>query len=404
MRTLLLLAHRFPYPPDRGEKIRLWHVLGHLARSHRVFLGCLVDDARDWAHRPRVAELCAGLGCFPLDRRRQKLRALARLRPGRPLMLQYYDRPELHRWVAETAAREPIDAVYVFSTAMAPYARGLAAPCRILDMVDVDSQKWAEYARNSGGPARLVWAREARTLLAEERRAARAFDHTLLVTEAECRRFAELAPESRERVSAVENGVDLAFFAPSGPESGREDPDPYPAPGPWVILVGNMDYPPNDDAARWFAQHVLPRLRAGGAAPRFAVAGANPSAALRRLGGPHLLVTGRVDDVRPWLAHAAVVVAPLRIARGVQNKVLEGMAMGRPVVASPQAFAGIRAVPGRDLLVAEGAEAMAAAVAEVLDGGHAGMGGAARRAMQAGYSWEAQLGRLDRLLDHRRVA
>jgi sugar transferase (PEP-CTERM/EpsH1 system associated) len=413
MRNLLFLCHRFPYPPDRGEKIRIWHVLRHLARTHRIFLGCLVDDPRDWPHRPQVAALCAETGCFAIDKRRQKLLALARIRPGRPLMLDYYHHAGLHRWVAEVAARERIDAVYVFSTAMMPYAWPVAAPRRVLDMVDVDSEKWTEYARTASFPMRLVWAREGRTLLAYERLAARNCDRTLLVTEAESRRFTELAPESWERIGWLENGVDLAGFSPLDP-AGQPYPDPYPASedrtgggptggGPWLALVGNMDYWPNADAADWFARAVLPLLRAGTASshmPRLAIVGANPGPAVLALGAlPGVLVTGRVSAVQPYLAHAAAVVAPLRIARGVQNKVLEGMAMGRPVIASPQAFEGIRAEPGRDLLVADGAAAMAQAVAEVLEGRHPGLGAAARALVEARYAWDVQLAPLAAMLD-----
>jgi sugar transferase (PEP-CTERM/EpsH1 system associated) len=395
----LLISHRFPYPPDRGEKIRLWHILRHLARAHRIFLGCLVDDKRDWQYRKQVQAFCAELGCFGIDKRRQKLRALARFRPGRALMLDYYDSSELHHWTTDIAARVAIDLVYIYSTAMAPYALGVAAPRRILDMQDVDSEKWADYGRKSGWPARFVWAREARTLLAYERRAAMACERTLLVTEAECRRFAQLAPESSDRVFALGNGVDLDFF--DGAAGGF--PDPYPSgpleAGPWLALVGNMDYWPNADAATWFALEVLPMLRHLSPPPRLAIVGANPAAQVQRLADqPGVLVTGRVADVRPYLAHAAVVVAPLRIARGIQNKVLEGMAMSRPVVASPQAYEGIHAEPGRDLLVADGAEAMAHRVAEVLDGRHPGLGSAGRQAVERAYSWPAQLARLDAIL------
>ncbi len=248
MRNLLIISHRFPYPPDRGEKIRLWHLLRHLARSYRVFLGCLADDRRDWQYLPKVAPFCAELGCFGIDKRRQKLRALAQYRPGRPLMLGYYDHPPLRRWIGRIAAREAIDLVYIYSTAMAPYASGLSGVRMILDMQDVDSEKWADYARGAGWPARLVWAREARTLLAYERRAAMACERTLLVTAAECQRFAELAPESRDRVTPLENGVDLDFFA-DAPEGF---PNPYPpGDGPWLTLVGNMDYWPNVGWRSW---------------------------------------------------------------------------------------------------------------------------------------------------------
>ena len=171
MRSLLFLSHRFPYPPNKGEKIRGWHVLEHLAQSWRVHLGCLVDDPADWEHLPRLRAICADVAPFAIDKRRQKLKALARARPGRPLMLDYYAHPGLQAWVDATLAREPIDVAYIFSAAMAPYVLGGARPGLLLDMMDIDSEKWATYAGQARWPMSLVWAREGRTLLAFERRA-----------------------------------------------------------------------------------------------------------------------------------------------------------------------------------------------------------------------------------------
>ena len=214
------------------------------------------------------------------------------------------------------------------------------------------------------------------------------------MSEQECRRFAELAPESRDRVSWVENGVDLDAFSPA-----HEFGTPYADAGPHFVFTGHMDYWPNADAAAWFAREAMPPLRRRVPDARFHVVGANPGpevAALAALPGVH--VTGRVPDVRPYVAHAAAAVAPLRIARGIQNKVLEAMAMGRPVIASPEAFEGVRAEKGRDLLVGEGADALARLSAEVAEGAHPGLGGRARQAMEGSYAWERTLARMDSIL------
>ena len=392
MRNLLFISHRIPFPPDKGEKIRGWNLLNHLSRSFRVHLGCIIDDPADWRHMPAVQAVCASAEGFGIDKRRQKLRALARVRPGRPLMLDYYGSPALQRWVDRTMAAERMDVVYVYSTAMAPYVERHRQPGTVLDMQDIDSEKWGTYADEAGFPMRHVWRREGRTLLAYERRAALAADLTLLVTEAEVRRFAELAPESRDKVTWLEQGVDLRTFDPALPFD-----NPYGTPGPHVVFTGNMDYWPNADAATFFARDVMPSLRERGA--QFHVVGANPGAEVLALAGQaDVHVTGRVPDVRPYVAHADVSVAPLRIARGVQNKVLEAMALGRPTVISPGAAAGVRAEAGREVLVAGTAAEFAAAVGEVLDGKHPGLGAAARGAAVERYSWEATLARLDTLL------
>jgi polysaccharide biosynthesis protein PslH len=393
---LFFLAHRIPYPPDKGEKIRAWHMLEHLARDWAVDLGCLVDDPADVQHLSVLRDCCAEVHAAPVTRSGRIARTLFSTRPGQPLSLAWFHEPGLARWVRAGLGARRYEAVLVYSSAMATYVPPRpGGPLRILDMVDVDSEKWRAYAASAGGPKRLVWAREARTLLAFERRAAAQFDRTLLVSAHEAQTFATLAPEVASRIDWVENGVDVACFDPE-----CDWLDPFAAGSPAIVFTGTMDYRPNVEAVNFFATEVMPRLASLSPAPHFHIVGANPSPAVRALAElPRVHVTGSVPDMRPYLAHAAVAVAPLRIARGIQNKVLEAMAMARPVVASPEAHEGVRAVAGRDLLVADGAEAMAAAVTQVLAGGMPGLGTAARAAVRAGHDWKATLARLDSILE-----
>ena len=388
MPDLLFISHRIPWPLNKGEKIRGWNLIQHMrAIGITVHLGCVVDDPADMGHVDRLRDVCASVGAFPIDRRGQKVRALLHARPGRPLMPDFYYAPALQRWVDETLARHPIDVVYIYSVAMAPYALHVQHGRKILDAQDIDSEKWAEYALTASFPMRLVWRREARTLLDYERAAAAACAWTFFVSEPEASRFRQLAPEVADRVVAMENGVDLDRFSPGGTYAW-----PFGDAGPCLVFTGNMDYWPNADAVIWFANNVMALLRTRVPALRFWVVGANPGEAVRALGSlPGVHVTGRVEDVRPYVAHAAVIVCPLRIARGIQNKVLEGMAMGRPVVASPAAFEGVRADAGMDLLVADGVEAFVEAVCAVLDDRHPGLGTAARAAMERRYAWGAVL-------------
>ena len=349
MRELLFLSHRIPYPPDKGDKIRAWNIFRYLARTHRIHLGCFIDDPADRQHLAPLAAHCADLVCLPLDPRTQRLKTLLRMRPGQPLSLGYFRDRRLQRWVDAKLADGAIDSVYVFSSAMAGYVMHAKAVRRVLDMVDVDSEKWTAYAETAHFPARSIWAREGRTLLAFERLAAARFDHSLFVSEHEWQRFVSLAPETIQRTSWISNGVDFDYFSPA---------------------------------------HSF--------APPFV--GAAPTREVRALAElPGVQVTGRVPDTRPYLAAADVAVAPLRIARGIQNKLLEAMAMARPVVATPEAFQGVRAEPGRDILLASGVSETVQRIADVLNGRHATMGAAARRAIEASHQWSVTLRPLDRL-------
>ncbi len=390
MDDLIFLSHRVLAPPNKGEKIRGWHITRHLAGRYRVHFGCVVDDAADMANVAAMRAFCASVGAFRIDRGVQKMRALLRARPGRPLMPDFYFSQALQRWFDATRTQTGARTTYIYSVAMAPYA--LAASGRkILDAIDIDSEKWAEYATTSRYPMRAVWAREARNLLRYERHAAASCDQTLFVSEPEAARFRALAPEVAGRVMAVENGVDLERFSPEQKFDWPFGDDR----GPNLVFTGTMDYWPNADAVAWFARETLPMLQSKFADLRFWIVGANPGPEVRALAGlPGVHVTGRVEDVRPYVAHAACVVCPLRIARGIQNKVLEAMAMGRPVVATGQAFEGVRARAGTELLVADAPGELADAVGAVLEGRHSGLGKAARAAMERGYAWEEVLRRL----------
>ncbi len=398
MEQLLFLTQRIPYPPDKGDKIRAWRMLSHLAKSYRVHLGCFCDDPDDLVHVPFLERLCASVCCRPLVPWRAKLKSLANLGTGAPLTLGYFADAALRAWVDATVAAERPSRIVVFCSAMAPYALPHAAEIRVLDMVDVDSDKWRQYAASKPWPASAIYAREHRTLLEFERRIAGLFDATLVVSRAEADFFRALAPESSRRIAALPNGVDAAQFDP-----GRAGADPYPAGVKAICYTGAMDYWPNVDAVEWFATRVMPLLDVRTTGIEFWIVGAKPAPAVERLARlPGVRVTGRVADVRPYIAHAALVVAPLQIARGVQNKVLEAMAMARPVVLTPQAGEGLDLVAGRDALVAAGAEEFALRVREILAGAHPGLGARARQRVLADYQWDFSY--LDALVAGRALA
>lgn len=392
MPDILFLAHRIPFPPDRGDKIRSWQMLKALAKLGRVHLACFADDEADAAYLTALRAALPELGeAYVEVRRTGKAKAgLSALSSGKPLSLTLFDSAEMRRSVA---ARLPgVDAVYIFSSQMAQFVPVETHARVVMDFVDMDSEKFALYAAEGRGPMRAVYAREATKLFAYEREVAARADASLFVSEAEAALFRRRT--GLPRIHALGNGIDSDFFDPAAnfpalPADQRRQ-------GPTLLFTGQMDYRPNIDAVTWFARKVLPRLPGA----HFVIAGRNPDPEVQALAGPRVTVTGGVADMRSWLAAADVVVAPLRIARGVQNKVLEAMAMAKPVVATPAAFEGIEAKPGRDLIVADGAEAFAEAIKALLDdpARAAQLGADARALVTTSYRWDARLAPLANLL------
>jgi sugar transferase (PEP-CTERM/EpsH1 system associated) len=393
MKDLLFLAHRIPYPPDKGDKIRAWNVLKHLAERYRIHLATFIDAPEDVACVQYLRKICASVVWRKLSPRRARLRSLAGLLTGAPLTQFYFGDRRLREAVEQLAAAHEPALVYVFSSAMAPYVPDRQGARVILDMVDVDSEKWRQYAATVSGPARAIYRREGRTLLALERRAAARADAVLLVSRAEAELFAALAPEATAHAHHIGNGVDVVYFDPA-----QAFANPLGA-RPAIVFTGAMDYRPNVEAMVWFVNQVMPRLRVRAAAPCLWIVGSNPSRAVCALAGADVRVTGRVPDVRPYLKHARVAVAPLQIGRGVQNKVLEAMAMGLPVVATPQAREGLDACGDDELLTATTPADFAAAIDGVLDGLAGPIGARARARVVRDYGWNASLAGLDRLLD-----
>jgi len=393
--NVLFLAHRLPYPPNKGDKVRSYHLLRHLAARHRVFLGTFVDDPEDEAHVPTVGQWCAEVHAPRLHPRRAKVASLAGLLRREPLTLAYYRSASLQAWADGLRQRRAVDCTLVFSSSMAPYAQGFPRPA-LVDFVDVDSAKWTAYAGNHPWPLSWLYRREGRTLLAYERAVAAQADQSFFAADKEAALFRGLAPESAGRVTAITNGVDAAYWAP------RADlASPYAAGEQPLVFTGAMDYWPNVDAVSWFARDMLPRLRALRPGLRLHIVGRNPAPAVRALEGDAVAVTGTVPDVRPYLQHAAVVVAPLRLARGIQNKVLEAMAMGRPVVTAGACAEAITAArPGEHLLAATTADDHVREVAALLQAPAraAAIGQAGRELVQRAYGWDARLQALDAYL------
>ena len=398
MANLLYLVHRLPYPPNKGDKVRSYHLLKHLAARHSVYLATFVDDPDDEQHLPVLHGLCAGLLAVPLLPSRAKIRSLASLMTGEPLSLGYYRDGALKRWIAGVRKQHTIDATVVFSSAMAQYApiaHEQDGEPVLVDFVDVDSEKWAQYATQRRWPQSWIYAREGRTLLSYERALATRATRSFFVTEKEAAMFRRLAPECGGNVEAIGNGVDSDFFSPDPQRRSPFQPGDAP-----IVFTGAMDYWPNIDAVTWFVAEVLPVLRARQPSVRFIVVGRSPPVEIQALASDSVIVTGTVPDVRPYLQYAAVVVAPMRLARGVQNKILEAMAMARPVVAAAECVEAIDAESGEGLQAASCGADYVRAIEQLLDhpNNAEAVGQRARACVVRSYSWDAHLAAIDKFL------
>jgi len=385
---VLFLAHRSPFPPDRGDKIRAYNILKHLAARAPVHLLAFADDKRDPDD--------AGLTSITASRhivRRGKSRVVATLEAlvqGRAASLTAFDSAEMRAAVGDVIAREDIDTIYVFSGQMAQYVPADTEARVIMDFCDMDSLKFADYAEGAGGPMRWLMRREADKLFAFERDVATRVVASLFVSAVEADLFR--AKTGAVNVQVVENGIDTDFFDPAARFVAVDSP------GKLVVFTGQMDYRPNVEAVTWFVRDILPTVRAAHPDAGFAIVGRHPTDAVRALARESVIVTGEVGDVRGWLAAASCVVAPLKIARGVQNKVLEAMAMARPVVASDPAAEGID--HGDTILRGGDAAAIAKAVTQVFDDRAAAdaLGARARSRVRERYGWNARLAPLDALI------
>lgn len=377
-----------PYPPDKGDKVRSFHLLKQLLANHQVFLGTFVDDEQDLQHIDTLRALCADVHVVRLQPTAARLRSLGALLGDQAMTLRYYANASMAEWVTRTAREQAIDTAVVFSSSMAQYVEHLVGLRMVVDFVDVDSAKWSQYATSRPWPLSWLFRREGGRLLAYERQTALRARRSFFVTDNETQLFRGLAPECAGVIEAMGNGVDAEFFSPV---AGRASPfrtDETP-----IVFTGAMDYWPNIDAVEWFARDVFPVLRQSHPALRFHIVGRSPSAKVRALASDAVSVTGTVPDVRPYLQHAAVVVAPLRLARGIQNKVLEAMAMGRPVVASATCVQPIDARHGVELFAAVESVDFVREIEALLGDSHraAAVGAAGRQRVLERYSWAAHL-------------
>jgi sugar transferase (PEP-CTERM/EpsH1 system associated) len=387
--NLLYLCHRIPYPPNKGDKIRSFHQVRGLSERHSVHLATFVDTREDLQHVEPLRKLCRSVEIVYRHPRRALLGAGLALPSGGALSVAMFRSSALRRTIAATLRRESIDAAVVFSSAMAQYVPPTPPFPVVLDLVDVDSEKWRSYGDSLRGPRSWIYRLEGTRLARFEEEAGNAADHCVVISQAEA---ALLEGRIRKPVSVITNGVDQEYFRAPG-DGGRE--------GPALVFVGAMDYVPNEDAVAFFCDEILPRVRASVPDATFTIVGRNPAPRVRDLARlPGVTVTGSVPDVRPYVANARVAVAPFRIARGIQNKVLEAMAMGRPVVGTALAFQGLSATEADGVRIVDHPEDLAREIVLLLGdpGLAADRGIRARAFVEREHRWEVHVSALESIL------
>jgi sugar transferase (PEP-CTERM/EpsH1 system associated) len=355
---ILYLVHRLPYPPDKGDRIRTFHLLRSLSHRARVHLACLADEPPADGAVAALRRYCERVAVIRLGRWGRRARILGALARGRTATEGAFSAPALHATLRRWAHQTRFHAALASASSMVPYLRmtELRHVPAVIDLIDVDSQKWLDYAEADRGLRAWLYRTEGRRLRRLEQGLPDWARAVTLVSAAEAELYLRMRPGAS--AYAIPNGVDLDAFRPgSGPVAVEQG----------CVFVGALDYRPNVDGASWFCRAVWPEIRRRHPRATLALVGRRPTPEVRRLArAPGVEVVGQVPDVRPYVDKAAVALAPLRIARGIQNKVLEALAMGKAVVASPQALVGLQMVPGVHALAASTPREWAEAVSRLL--------------------------------------
>ena len=400
---ILYIAHRLPYPPNKGDKIRSFNEIKHLSNQFLIDLVCLADDPDDLKQYAPLRSFCRRVIVFRLRPVIGKLKGLVSLITGQSISEGYFYHMGMARLIKRELGRQNYQAVICFSSPMARYLESVFAamkvkPGVIMDFCDLDSDKWRQYGASMVFPLNLIYRLEARRLLKFEKRINQWVDASVFVSDNEISLFKRVFPGARNLV-AIPNGVDGDYFRPRNcrvREYREKDRQ-----GPTLMFAGVMDYHANVDGVVWFCDRVLPLVREQIPGTRLLIVGRNPSHPIQWLGRQkYIVVTGSVPDMRPWYIRADICVVPLRIARGVQNKVLEAMAMAKPVVSTGAALQGLSVVPDQHLMKADDAESFARAVITLLRdpirAAHLGRQG--REFVSSTYGWPSYMERFSALI------
>lgn len=388
---ILYICHRFPFPPKRGGKIRPFNMIRHFtSKGHEVTVCSLSRSAAEALEGEGIAAHCKRFEMATVSNPIQALRMVARLPLTTPSSMGFFYSPDLKRRIDALLAMEKFDLMFVHCSSVAQYVEDIQGIPKILDYGDMDSQKWLEYARYKPFPLSIGYWLEGRKMMVAEKRLAAKFELCTTTTRAEWETLRGYG--AAHATDWFPNGVDAGFFKPDGE---GYDPDT-------LSFIGRMDYYPNQECMLDFCRNTLPLIQTRRPAAKLLIVGADPSPAVRKLsqlGG--VTVTGSVPDVRPYILRSAAMVAPLNIARGTQNKILEAMAMGVPVVTSPAGAGGVDAEDGLHFLVGDSPSAYADACLRLMQNAteRNRFAVAGRERMLSNHDWQASMHRLDTIVD-----
>ncbi|MDA1191511.1 MAG: TIGR03087 family PEP-CTERM/XrtA system glycosyltransferase [Candidatus Poribacteria bacterium] len=342
MKDLLFLNLRFPYPPNRGDRIRTYHFLRGLADRYRIHLVTFYERPEELIGVSALQEYCATVHHVPYDKNAGKRKAALGFFGGDPLQNRLWHSDEMATTIRRVMDEVKPDAMQVEFFRMAQYVQDARVP-KLLDLCDAMAMNLNRRRAFETNPLNkwLIGVEESRTRTFETKIAAK-FDRVTVVSPFDRDALQKASPNLNAEV--VTNGVDLDYFTPSGDAKPKDDP-------PTILFTGTMDYFPNTDAAYYLAESVLPKIREERDDARLIVVGTNPPKRLQKLHGKNgVYITGAVEDVRPFFEVADVFVSPMRCGSGLQNKNLEAMAMGVPVITTPTGAQGLKAVPGEDYI------------------------------------------------------
>lgn len=385
---ILFLTHRVPYPPNKGDKLRAFNILKYLSKNYSISLLCLADNAEDLNYGNELRKYCKSVNIIPINKFWAKMRSLFCLFSKLPLTLAYFYSRKLKKLVKEKVESENFDVIFIYSSSMAQYALGINGIPKIMDFIDVDSDKWGQYAQYAKFPQKIIYKVEQRRLKRYEEIIANSVEHCIVTSKIEAEVFRSFIPGMQ--ISAISNGVNFEYFKPNSFNYEEKR----------LIFTGQMDYFANVDGILYFNREILPLIKKKIANVKLYIVGNKPAKDIVNLAKEDVVITGFVEDVRSYIQKSAVCVVPLRIARGIQNKILEAMSMGVPVVTTSQACQGIDVCPGEDIFIEDSPEGFANRVIDLLKDRdlRKQMAMRGRKTIEAKFKWNKNLEQIDKIL------